>query len=384
MSDDAAESTYAPVRHREQVLRAADAIFLAAPFGFGPLSKALNLAAVLQGDGWRVAILADAGGAAIARGLGYKATSYAYRELLDLTSCDARVVVSCLDISTPLRRSDIPLVIVDTLHWMRGTWEREYTGPADLYIAQRFNGKAIPPSDEVGPAITVDAILGKEFVSHIPVDSPEEAAVIYPGGLGSPYLSDAYRHLYVEWIMTGFIDAARTAKFDVTSSILVLPDVEISTPSMRLFARQGGTIVSDFAKLPDLLRRAGHAVIAPGIEISLESAAVGRLPLFLPAFNGSHVAQVPTLIELEFGAAAVPTHVDEIESRCKPEQNLRATTASVQAFNSQHLSVPRYREEFHNSLVAELSTKPKQLRPRYPLGWDGAGQAITLIRGLLS
>lgn len=371
-------------RHvQDWTLPNSDVVLLAAPFGFGPLSKALSLAEILRQGGHSVTILADRGGAAIARSMGYSASSYAYREPLDLSALRPRAVVSCMDISTPIEGPPTPFVVVDSLYWMRGNWERDYTSRADIYIAQRFAESRLTPLSGANPVESVDAILRSAFINQAPSGGEPRGVVIYPGGLGSPYLSQTYRLAYVEWVLAGFMEAASDTGFDVNGSTLVLPTVDISTPSMTAFARAGGDVVAEFARLPEILRSAQHALIAPGIEISLEAAAVGHHPLFLPAFNGSHVAQVPPLLQLEFGRLAVPTHADELQSYVKPEGNLRASTAAVQSFNTRVLSAPWARDEFRGCLAAALSSQPAPRRPRFPLGWDGANQAATLIQEVL-
>jgi len=138
-----------------------DITLLVAPFGFGSLGKGLAIVNELIARGYSVRVLCDPIAQKVVEDSGIICGNYQYRETLKLDDLNTRLVISSGDIGTPLVKGTTPLIVVDSLFWLRGKWERLPSSDADVYVAQRFFIEATNAAKSaIGERLVfVDAIL---------------------------------------------------------------------------------------------------------------------------------------------------------------------------------------------------------------------------------
>jgi hypothetical protein len=352
---------------------------LAAPFGLGPLGKALAIASELRVRGYAVLILSDEIGARVASATGIAAARYTYRQPLALRDLKAAVVVSCLDVSTPLHKDGVPLVLLDSLLWLRGNWERAPSYNEDAYVAQRF---FVDPSPETLSLIQsqlyfVEAVLPASFQELGPTVYPKNV-VIYPGGMRSPYLDTRYQQAYLSWVLSASVDGLRQADVPIGDAIAILPPQLLHCAAAREFRSIGGQTVSALDDLAALVFSARCVVTAAGIEFVLEVLAAGKTPHFMPAYNGTHVPQLMAFAAAGIGSELCPSHSRELRRELHPEGGLSALSRRVAALNLRLMRCPAHREEFTNGLSRAVNMLSMPAN-RYPLGANGAGQVADVV-----
>ena len=84
-----------------------DVTLFAAPFGFGPLGKAMALAHKFEDRGYTVKVLTDEVGMKIVKASGLHGNTYAYKQTMDLADLNTDLAISCMDISTPIIKSGV-------------------------------------------------------------------------------------------------------------------------------------------------------------------------------------------------------------------------------------------------------------------------------------
>ena len=253
-----------------------DATLIAAPFGFGPLGKAMAIAHEFEKRGMTVKVLGDKSAQKIAKASGLMAENYFYRQPLKLKDLNSDIVLSCLDVSTPVSKTGIPFILVDSLFWLRGLWERFPEHNADLILAQRF---FVDAPQEVKDAFKgrlnyVDAILPESSIAPN-LNDEGELVVLYPGGMRSPYLGISYQEQYLEWGIDVVSEAMRNAELDLNNFVVITPPQLLDSKTVRRVEQIGGRIESSVTDLGHLLKGARCLVLAPGIEITLEACSMG-------------------------------------------------------------------------------------------------------------
>lgn len=361
-----------------------DVSILAAPFGFGPLGKALAIAHEFRRRGLSVKILGDKISTRIIEANGILAETYVYRKRLDLKNLRTKLVISCLDVSTPIIKSDIPLVLVDSLFWLRGLWERPLSTKADLVLAQKF---FIEPSNEVAASLgdrlkTVDAILPISSVSPITIDD-RRSVVFYPGGLRSPYLDFNYQEKYFTWGVRVVIEALIESEGNLKDLIVIVPPQLVETDSVNQIRLLGGQVEISSSDLGVFLASARCLIVAPGIEIMLEACATGNIPYYLPAFNGSHIPQLMGYRLAGIGAEISPSHRKKIHDLEIHTNNLSKLSRDIEKRNVDILSEIKYKKEAVINLV-EFLRRNNLINVRYPLGKSGTKQVVDYSLELLS
>lgn len=361
-----------------------DVALLAAPFGFGPLGKALAIAEHLREKGHRTLVMTDSIGTRVARAAGAAVAAYAYRQPLDLVEVQAKVVVSCLDVSTPLTKRGVPVILLDSLLWLRGTWERSPSYNEDVYAAQRF---FVAPSPEtlslIGSELCyVDAVLRRSFQEFVPVSTAENV-VIYPGGMRSPYLTSAYQQTYLGWILDNTVAAMQRAQRPIDSAFAVLPPQLLRCAAAARFRACGGRTVSAIDDLAELVGSARHLIAAAGIEFVLEALACGRTPLLLPAFNASHLPQLAAFEGAGVGIELSPSHRFEMLRLLGPARSLSDTSQRVAELNRRLIEGRCHSDEFIERLATSLAAPVEAPTDRFPLGRHGAHQVADVVERLM-
>lgn len=359
-----------------EVHRPTEATLLAAPFGFGPLGKAMAIAHEFEDRGMSVKILGDEAAQKIATASGLSAEYYEYRQPLNSKDLNTDIVLSCLDISTPIDKSDTPLILVDSLFWLRGLWERFPEHNADRILAQRF---FLDAPSEVYNAVsdrlyTVDAILPTSAIDPETNDGGE-LVVLYPGGMRSPYLGLEYQEKYLSWGVKVVSEAMQEADIDPANLVTITPPQLLGSTAVRAVHSFGGRIESSVTDLGHLLRDARCLVLAPGIEIMLESCAMGKVPHYIPAFNGSHIPQLMAYRQAGVGKEICPSYADALRD-CEANTNhLSGLSKEIEQRNFNLLLKPRYKQEAIANIVGVLMVR-ERLENRYPLGKYGAAQVV--------
>ncbi len=353
-----------------------DATILAAPFGFGPLGKALAIAHEFKNKGLSVKVLGDKSAQKIATASGVLSETYKYREALNLKDLHTDVVLSCLDISTPIVKSEIPFILVDSLFWLRGLWERFPAHNSDRILAQRF---FVDAPNEVKSLVedklySVDAILPNSSIENETNDDGE-LVIFYPGGMRSPYLGIDYQEKYMSWGVEVVTSAMKQAGIEPDKFVAITPPQLLGSLAVRAVRDFGGNIESSVTDLGPLLRDAHSVVVAPGIEIMLETCAAGKVPQYVPAFNGSHIPQLMAYRQAEVGRELCPSYADALRDFEVNTDNLSQLSMDVEERNFHLLLEPEYKREAIANLIGTLTARGLVLN-RYPLGKYGAAQVV--------
>ena len=353
-----------------------DAALLAAPFGFGPLGKAMAIAHEFEERGMSVKILGDESAQKIAASSGIIAESYNYRLPLDLKDLETSVVLSCLDISTPIEKSGTPLILIDSLFWLRGLWERFPEHNADRILAQKFFIDAPQDiQDAMGDRLhTVDAILPKSATDQ-KVNNDGKLVVLYPGGMRSPYLGLDYQEKYMLWGIDVVANSMNAANINPNKFVAITPPQLLGSAAVRAVSDFGGRIESSVTDLGHILRNAQTLVLAPGIEIMLEACAAGKVTHYIPAFNGSHIPQLMAYRKAGVGNELCPSYADALHEYESETDNLSGLSKEIEKRNFDLLLEPNLKQEAITNLIGALTTK-EFLADRYPLGKFGAAQVV--------
>lgn len=360
-----------------------DISILAAPFGFGPLGKAMAIAHEFEEQGMNVKILGDSTAQQITRASGIHAEGYKYRQPLDLSELKSEAVLSCLDVSTPITKAGIPLILVDSLFWLRGQWERFPDHNADRILAQRFFVEA---PGEIKDAVAdrlhmVDAILPATSINP-ELNEDGEQIVLYPGGMRSPYLGLEYQEKYFRWGIDVVMQAMENSGLAPSNFVAITPPQLLGSTAVQELKEFGGRVESSVTDLGHILRDARCLVLAPGIEIMLEACALGKVPHYIPAFNGSHIPQLMAYRKASIGHELCPSYADALRDFEAHTDNLSGLSKEIEKRNFDLLLQPEYRKEAIANLVAAIAMR-ETLTNRYPLGKDGASQVVQHTRLLL-
>lgn len=323
-----------------------------------------------------VKVLGDESAQKITAASGIQAEGYVYRQPLDLKELNTGIVLSCLDVSTPITKSGTPLVLVDSLFWLRGRWERLPEHNADRILAQRFLVEAPQAVREMvaDRLHTVDAILPASAIGP-EVNENGELVVFYPGGMRSPYLGIEYQERYMRWGIDVVAESMKEASLYAANFVVVTPPQLLGSMAVMAVADAGGRIESSVTDLGHLLRDSRCLVLAPGIEIMLEACANGKVPHYVPAFNGSHIPQLMAYRQAGIGKELCPSYADTLRGLEAETDNLSRLSMEVEQQNFNALLQPEYRQEAVANLVSALALR-ETIADRYPLGKYGAAQVV--------
>lgn len=357
-----------------------DVTIFAAPFGFGPLGKAMAIAHAFQDRGISVKVLTDDIGQKIVKASGLIAEEYKYKQELDLASLNTKVAISSLDISTPIKKSGVPLVLYDSLFWLRGTWEHLPAYDEDVYIAQKFFTEAPQTAyDSVKDHLhMVDAVLPRSS-SEEKFGALGDRIVLYPGGLKSPHLPLQYQEQYLSWVVEAIKNAMVSSAIAIDKFTAITPPQLTDSDTANSLRDLGATVESAVDDLGKIILSAKAFIIAPGIETMLESCALGKIPLYLPAYIAPHVPQLIALRRAAVGKELCPSFNDEVMKFDAKGENMGKMSKDMLDYNSEKLYQRHYQQEIEATLTAFLKD-PQQAPNRYPLGKDGASQVVYIIQ----
>ncbi len=360
-----------------------DVTLFAAPFGFGPLGKAMAIAHSFEDHGYSVKVLTDEVGLKIVEASGLYGAIYPYKETLDLADLNTKVAISCLDISTPIIKSRVPLVLYDSLLWLRGSWEYLPKYNEDLYIAQRFFTDP--------PLATLKKIEDHLYIvdAVLPTSSAEphelvkgDRVVLYPGGLKSPHLPLEYQEQYLKWVIDAILPAMKLNNLPCNDLTVIVPPQLLDSKLVSKLAASGVQIKSKQKDLGYIISSAKAFIIAPGIETMLEANAQGKVPLYLPAYIAPHIPQLVGLRKAGVGIELCPSFNDEIMKFDAHGENMGVLSKDMLKYNQDKLYKAKFQQEITTTLSAFLAN-PQQTDDPYPLGYDGANQVVDILMPLL-
>lgn len=360
-----------------------DVTLLVAPFGFGSLGKGLAIAEEFLRQGFSVKILCDEVAQAVVRPSGIPTARYEYREELNLEALNTRVVISSGDIGTPVVKNGTSFVIVDSLFWLRGKWERMPSSDADIYIAQKFFIDAVDDAKKaIGDRLQfVDAILPGWAQDGIS-EAQRNLMVVYPGGMRSPVLTEEYQQTYLSWIEAVLSAAIKRSPVGKQDLVAVIPLQMLESSATERIRSYSTVLGAGVDVLGSLLKKAHSLIVAPGIETMLEATALGLTPHFLPAYNGSHIPQLIAYRQAGIGDELSPSYAAELRDFEKDTDWLNKLTMDVAKKNLESLSDEKYKKEAVEKLIAILGRHEERL-PTYPLGKEGSVQIVELVRPYL-
>lgn len=361
-----------------------DVTLFAAPFGFGPLGKAMALAHSFENRGFAVKVLTDEVGLKIVKASGLEGDTYAYKQAMNLADLNTSLAISCMDISTPIIKSGIPLVLFDSLLWLRGAWEHLPSYNEDIYIAQRFFTE--PPEAAIEKIKDrlhiVDAVLPES--SATPHDLEEGGRVVlYPGGLKSPHLAIEYQEQYLSWVVEAIFPALHRNNIDFGDFTIILPPQLLDTQLAIALKNKGIEIKSKQKDLGTIISSAKAFIIAPGIETMLEGTAQGKVPLYLPAYIAPHIPQLVGLRKAGIGIELCPSFNDKFMTFEANGENMGVLSKDMLHYNQKELYQAKYQQEFTNVLDKFLR-RPRSAQNPYPLGKNGADQVVNILEPVLN
>ena len=364
-------------------MKSTDVTIIAAPFGFGPTGKSLAISRELVSRGYSVKILGDKNTLKLAKDAGILAYEYKYRTEVNLPDLRSKVVVSYLDVSTKIiNPSGTPLVLADSLFWLRGWFERGYDYPAVLTLSQRFFKDPLP--EEIGKTNEfheVGAILSPGFLADIP--EKQKRLVFYPGGLRSPYLGDEYGKAYYDWCLAVILKSAELAGWDSSDFVFILPPQLNRKDVLARLDELGIKYLINCSNTAEFFLPATHAFISPGIETTLESLASGINPLFTPAFNGSHIPQLIADRLANVGVELSETFNRGAERFEVGTDHLSGLSMEVEEYTLESLGNKQIFEEAVKTMTEYLASEHR-VKGRFPLGKDGAKEVVDYLERYLN
>ena len=358
-----------------------DVTIFVAPFGFGPLGKAMAIAQAFERENISCKILTDDIGLKIVESVGLKGDVYKYKDELDLGKINTKIAISSMDISTPIIKSNVPLVLFDSLFWLRGTWEKLPNYCEDLYLAQRFFAD---PQDTAIKAVksklvVVDAVLSESFViDKVNGSESRNRIVLYPGGLKSPHTPLVEQERYLLWVVKAIEKAMKEEGLSTGELSVILPPQLKNSDVHNYLIAAGSEVLSTVKDMSKITNKAKAFVIAPGIETMLEGCAMGNVPLYLPAYIAPHIPQLAALSDAGVGIELCPSFRKDSVKITGDGRDMGLISKDMLNYNSENLYQDRYQNEIVANLVNYLR-HPVKMTDRYPLGCQGAEQVVENI-----
>jgi hypothetical protein len=198
----------------------------------------------------------------------------------------------------------------------------------------------------------------------------------------SPYLGLEYQEKYFSWGIDVVTEAMGSSTVDPANFIAITPPQLLGSAAVCTIEKFGGRVESSVTDLGRLLCDARCLVLAPGIEIMLEACASGKVPNYIPAFNGSHIPQLMAYRHACVGSEICPSYADALREFEVNTNNLSELSMEIEKRNFHMLLQPNYKEEGIANLVNALSVR-EAIENRYPLGKHGASQVVDHALSLL-
>jgi hypothetical protein len=261
-------------------------VLCAQPYGYGPVSKLLALAARLQSTGIPLVFagygitleLAARSAGLFARVLDATPVSAEAREAI----AGAAAVVSVMDREYSALATELgcPLYVVDSLYWMRATLPPAFRG-ARIHWVQDFDGVGTVPGRAANVRVT-----GPLLPPVLPCWRGGPRLVVNLGGGRSPFASAPDNAAYWRFVLGGLRDSELGARY--RGRILVLGG-EQCLAVVRAEGLDGGFGLATLPHAAALEAFAGSAMVlsSPGLTTSLECFRMGVPVRYLPPQNYS-------------------------------------------------------------------------------------------------
>lgn len=271
-------------------MRTARVVVTAEPFGFGPASKMLAVAARLKKLGADVTVVArgTANELAVAGGLAaLPERSPAARSAID--QADACLNVMNFDFTMSHDAGDLPTVYLDTLFWF---WRHDPWASlrAAAYFAQWFPGVGLAVARASGRGGPTVEIVGP-ILPVVPKGSAarEDMILVNFGGLDSDYARVGLDTLFPRTVVEAILPVLR----DRSRSRIVVAGGASTVAAVRDLIRPPDEAAClSPSRFQEMLRRATLLITTPGLEVPIE-AFVARTPtVFLPPFSPTQAHQL--------------------------------------------------------------------------------------------
>jgi hypothetical protein len=311
--------------------------FIAAPYGFGPTSKAIAISShlprsierVFFGDGPPLELARRSNEFSECIRLDFGSSQEGAARLL--SSYKILLFVNTTRFITPSSKTGRTVVLVDTLGWLRASKPSSFSS-LSAYFAQRFFNhpfasdiESMDIFHEIG-AIVPKAISVTSSNAILAGSIAHKSPIIHCGGLFSPVMCEGADDAFLEHLLQ-------------TLAKVKLP-VRIILPK-NLHERYLDRLPDDISLIDcspltvqEHIEGSSFSLTTSGIEFTYESMLLGVPTIFLPPFNASQYLQ------LEHHRAAhgdwIPFHPGEAKSQFD-FTSLDDATAEVQRIGAQKL-----------------------------------------------
>lgn len=280
----------------ERRLRVSHSVaFVAAPYGFGPSSKAMaissclprSLRRVFVGQGPSLAMARRSNEFSSCMHIDFRGSTSAAEQML--MEFDALVFVNSARFITSSLMANRPTILVETLAWLRSTPPKQVANLRGFFVQRFFDHplssalETAPNLHLVGPIVPRSIARAAESLRTAPLT---RGPIVHCGGLFSPMM--------VEGACDEFVAQTLGALRNYCGPIrAVLP------PHAGEILAAEGSVKGDLSLVEcSSLDAQNHiagsefALTTTGIEFTYESILLGVPTLFLPPFNASQRFQV--------------------------------------------------------------------------------------------
>jgi hypothetical protein len=357
--------------------------FVAAPYGFGPSSKAIaisshlpkSLRSVFFGDGPPLELARSSGAFSDCFRLDFRTSSEPLAEAL--SSYGTVVFVNStryLDLSS--RRAS-SVIFVDTLAWLRSSRPVRFSTQS-AYFGQRFFDRAFAHDLETETFHPTGAIVARTITEgRAATGVAGKTPVVHCGGLCSPAMKAGADQAFVRHLCDTL------EKLGVSMRVILPKHLHsaVSTGAARYIS----LIDCSPINVREHVEGSQFALTTSGIEFTYESLLLGVPTLFLPPFNATQLLQLD--YHHDVFAGCIPFALDHREGQRSTSQSLDTDSATIQEhgvrgiwaeqFGAIGRDVRRVLSGGHMEMLTELQRA--QHRAVAKVGSDGAETIATHV-----
>lgn len=352
--------------------------FVAAPYGFGPSSKAIAISSILPPSVERIFV-------------GQGPSLDMARQSKEFASCvNADFRGDTTSNSTPLLDYDMlvfinstrfmsasvvakrPTFLVDTLAWLRQEPPPNVAGLHAFFGQRFFNHRFSPAIERLHNFRAVGPIMPKNRANFSSPQNPvpRRLPIVHFGGLYSPMM--------VEGACESFLNAALDALNAYPEEVRIILPAHLHKQAESKIGTHILLLQCSAISVHDYIAGSEFALTTAGIEFSYESILAGVPTVFLPAFNSSQVFQLN--YHRKWCSASVPLRLDCM-SPCDFSK-LHETTAAIQRrgmegfWRKQFDSVTQFLSAFRAETRRLLLDNIREHQQSQVKGLDGNGANI--------
>jgi len=320
--------------------------FIAAPYGFGPSSKAIAIASHIPsaigreylGGGPPLGLARASGAFSNCVKLNFNTPADIVAEYLSRYSI--LVFVNSTRFISAASRFRGSIVFVDTLAWLRDG--RPQNLPEHIpYFAQRFFEHGFAPELASTPLFCqTGAIVPKSFGDlKTKNNEPENSPLVHCGGLCSPAMRPGSDTVFVSHLLSSLDQTGLSMR-------IILPS-HMHRDFATITTKRLSIVECSPIDVRDHIEGSSFILTTSGIEFTYECLLLGVPTLYLPPFNASQLLQLEYYRNHIFGCIQFDT---ECPVRRPNEGSLDSATADIQEDGMRG----RWRHQF-NSVSAFLA-----------------------------